>query len=146
VEDEPGVADLLELNGLPRTLAFEERFIVAGEEGRLLAALQYRMYSKRLVLGLLVTDPWVEESPLAVALYAKAGGLARELGVVEILARPVRRTDHLYKAGYRRTGRGWRLDTARPSWDIEELPESGWRRVATLLGILTIPFHRAFRD
>ena len=52
-EDEAYVAELLELNGKPRPLAFEERFIVAvaEPEGELLAALSYRTASKRLLLG-----------------------------------------------------------------------------------------------
>src|SRR3712207_4783767 len=60
-EDEARVAELLELNGMPRWVAFEERFIVAERDGEVLAALRYRTEPKRLVLGLLVTDPWAEE-------------------------------------------------------------------------------------
>src|SRR4028119_2218284 len=37
-EDEPAVADLLELNGMPRWIAFEERFIVAQKNERLVGA------------------------------------------------------------------------------------------------------------
>jgi hypothetical protein len=33
-EDEARVAELLELNGVPRWAAFEERYIVAEEKGR----------------------------------------------------------------------------------------------------------------
>ena len=56
--DEGGIAELLELNGKPRWVAFEERFIVAvGRDGEILAALRYRMASKKLLLGLLVADP-----------------------------------------------------------------------------------------
>ena len=77
-----------DLNGMPRWLAFEERYVVAERSGKILAALRYRTESKRLLLGLLVGDPWAEERPLAVALYAGAGRLAREMGVGEILARP----------------------------------------------------------
>ena len=56
-EDEPAVADLLQLNGMPRWVAFEERFIVAERDGKVLGALRYRTESKRLLLGLLVVDP-----------------------------------------------------------------------------------------
>ena len=61
-EDESKIADLLELNGRPRWEAFEERFIVAGEKGKVLAALPYQTTSKRLWVRILITDPWAEES------------------------------------------------------------------------------------
>jgi hypothetical protein len=142
VEDEPGIADLLELNGKPRAMAFEERFVVAEEKEKLVAALQYRRYSKRLLLGLLIADPWTEEHPLAVALYAGAGKLVREMGGIEVLACPIPHADHPYEAGYYRWwGHGWWLDT---SWPSRELPKGGWRRAAALLGILAVPFHRVF--
>ena len=68
--DERAVAVLLELNGMPRWVAFEERFIVAeGSGGRLLAALRYRAGSRRLVLGLPVVDPWAGEGRMVAALY-----------------------------------------------------------------------------
>src|SRR5215207_4667525 len=51
LEDEPRVAELLELNGMPRWVAFEDRFIVAEKDGEILAAVRYRTESKRLVLG-----------------------------------------------------------------------------------------------
>lgn len=38
-EDEPSVAGLLELNGMPRWIAFEERFVVAKRNGKVLGAL-----------------------------------------------------------------------------------------------------------
>jgi hypothetical protein len=87
LEDEGRIADVLELNGMPRWIAFEERYIVAEKDGEILAALRYRTESKRLLLGLLVSDPWAEERPLAVALYAGARELAREMGVGEVIAR-----------------------------------------------------------
>lgn len=145
VEDEPGIADLLELNGLPRARAFEERFVVAEEDGEVAAALQYRTYSKRLLLGLLIIDPWAGDRKMAVALYSGAGELAREIGAVEILACTVPYANYPYEAGYRKSGREWWLDTAWPLKDPGELPTSGWRRAAALLGTLGIPFHRAFR-
>ena len=87
-DDEARIAELLELNGMRRTIASEERFIVATAKpsGKLLAALRYRTEPKRLLLGLLVSDPWAEERPLAVALYAGTGELAREMGAREVSA------------------------------------------------------------
>jgi hypothetical protein len=51
-EDEAQIAELMELNGMRRALAFEERFIVAEGDGKVLAALRYRTEPKRLLLGL----------------------------------------------------------------------------------------------
>jgi hypothetical protein len=85
-EDEEKVSELLELNGMPRSMAFEERFIVAEREERVLAAMRYQTAPKRLLLGLLVADPWAGERDLAVALYAGVSGLAREMGAQEIRA------------------------------------------------------------
>jgi predicted GNAT family acetyltransferase len=146
LEDEPKIADLLELNGMPRWIAFEERYIVAEKDGKILAALRYRTESKRLVLGLLVVDPWLEERSLAVALYAGAGELAREMGVGEILAESFPYGDYPREAGYRRRGRReWRLDATRSPGSRKELPAGGWRRAFALLGAFSVPFFRAFR-
>jgi hypothetical protein len=146
LEDEPKVADLLELNGMPRWIGFEERYIVAEKDGKILAAVRYRTESKRLLLGLVVTDPWAEERPLAVAVYAGAGGLAREMGVAEVIARPFPYIgDYPREAGYLRRGRHeWRLDATRSPESCKELPASGWRRAFALLGTLTVPFFGAF--
>lgn len=57
-KDEAKVARLLDLNGMPRWVAFEERFVVAEQGDGLLAAVRYRTEPKRLLLGLLVADPW----------------------------------------------------------------------------------------
>lgn len=133
-EDEAKIAELLELNGVPRWVAFEERFIVGEHEDRLLAAVRYRTETKRLILGLLVTDPWsgrgsFGERRLAVALYAGARGLALELGAREILAKTDRAgAGYLREAGYRRWGGGWRLDTTWQPRPRQELPAGGWRR------------------
>jgi len=146
-EDEEGIAELMDLNGMRRALAFEERFLVAERGDKVLAALRYRTEPKRLLLGLLVSDPWAEERPLAVALYAGAGGLAREMGVREVRASSVRHAeDYPHKAGYRwRFPGGWYLDTTPPRNRRKELPAGGWRRMVALLGVPAVPFFGAFR-
>ena len=143
--DDDKVADLLQLNGMPRWVAFEERFLVAERGGKVLAALRYRTEPKKLVLGLLVADPWAGERDLATALYAGAGELAREIGARNVLTR-VGTPDYLAEAGYRWRWRGWRLDATRPVLRREQLPAKGWRRMAALLGVAAVPFFRAFRD
>jgi hypothetical protein len=110
--DETVVAELLELNGMPRWVAFEERFIVAEVDGKVLGALRYRTESKRLLLGLLVVDPWAGEERLARALYAGAGELAQELGVLEVVA-SVSPAGYPGGVGYRRWGYYWRLNAAQ---------------------------------
>ena len=140
-EDEPAVADLLELNGMPRWVAFEERFVVAEEGGKVLGALRYRTESKRLLLGLLVVDPWAGEERLARALYAGAGDLARELGVAEVVASGSR-AGYPGGAGYRRWGRDWRLDATSMCEAADKMVLGGWRRLLWLFGELPVPFHR----
>jgi hypothetical protein len=149
LEDEPKIADLLELNGMPRWIAFEERYIVAEKDGKILAAMRYRTESKRLLLGLLVTDPWAEERPLAVALYAGAGELAREMGVAEVIARPFPYIgDYPRGAGYRRWGRReWRLEAPRYGKTHEDEPAAGrWRSLFELLGAIAVPFVGLLRE
>lgn len=114
-EDESGIVELLDLNGMPRRAASEEQYVVAEEDGQLLAAMAYRMAPKRLHLGGVVADPWAGERDLAVALYAGARGLARDMGVREVLARSDARADYPREAGYRRKLGGRRLRTALPS-------------------------------
>ncbi len=143
-EDEVCIAELLELNGMPRWVAFEERFIVAEERGEVLAALSYRTMSKRLLLGLLVADPWAGERPLATALYAGAVALALEAGIGEVRARPYPYGNYPCEAGYRWRRGGWRADAALPFEVRGELPAGGWRRVFALLGVVAIPFFRVF--
>ena len=106
--DAPKIAVLLELNGMPRWVAFEERFIVAEEGGALRAAVRFREEPGRLHLGLLVTDPWAEERRLAAALYSGARATARGLGLREVSARTGRHEGPLREAGYRRLGGVWR--------------------------------------
>jgi len=110
--DEAWLVRLLEMNGLPRFAAFEERFVVAEMGGEVLAALRYRTASKRLLVGPPVVDPWAGEERLAVALYRGAGALARELGATEVLAEPFSHGEYPREAGYRRRRGGWRLDAA----------------------------------
>ena len=109
-EDAPRIAELLELHGAPRWVAFEERFIVAEKAGELLAVLRFRVDPERLELGLLVTDPWAEERALAEALYAGALVMARSLGSREVRARTRRHETYPQDAGYRRCSGGWRLE------------------------------------
>jgi hypothetical protein len=144
-KDEPRIAELFELNGMLHRTAFEERFIVAEEDGEVLGALCYRTASKRLLLGLLVADPWAGERALAVALYAGAKGLAREIGVREIRAWSDGRADYPREAGYRRRIDGWRLDTTRSLESRTGLPAGGWRRALALFSAPAVPFFRAFR-
>ena len=147
-ENEARVAELLELNGMPRPLAFEERFIVAvaEPEGEVLAALSCRTVSKRLLLlGFLVADPWAGERALARVLYAGAIALAWEAGISEVHARPDPHGDYPGEAGYRWRGGGWCADAALALGDRGELPAGGWRRVFALLGVVPVPFFRAFR-
>jgi hypothetical protein len=145
LEDETKIAELLELNGMPRWVAFEERYVVAEREGEILAALRYRTEPKRLLLGLFISDPCAEEHPLAVALYAGAGKLAREIGVGEVLARPLPHADYPREAGYRRRGlHEWRLEVAGRT-DTGEIPAAGrWRRFFGSLGIPSVSFFGAF--
>ena len=146
-EDELRIAELLELNGMPRWVAYEERFIVAERGGEVLAGLRYRTEIKRLLLGLLVADPWVDEGALARALYVSAWSLAREIGAREILATPLPYAEYPREVGYRWRGQGWRLDVMRELPELRgELPAGGWRRVVALLGIPAVPFFRISRD
>ncbi len=93
---------------MPRWVAFEERFIVAEEDGRLLAAVRFREGTGRLHLGLLVTDPWADEGSLATTLYAGAREVARGLGLGEVEALTLLHQRHLRRAGYHRRGGVWR--------------------------------------
>ncbi len=148
VADETAVAGLLELNGMPRWVAFEERFIVAeGYGGRLLAAMRYRIEPKRLVLGLPIVDPWAGERRMVGALYGGAVELARGIGVGEIVARPTGPAKEV-QAEYLRHA-GWRRDLmsdAVRTPAVQELSQGGWRRLAALLGVAAVPFSKAFRS
>lgn len=143
-EDEPRIAELLELNGISGRAA-KGRFIVAERDGRAVAALRYEMEPRKLVLGLLVMDPWSDEPVLARTVYSEVHALARERGVREVVAAPNRYGDYLYEAGYLRAIGGWRLDTARRLRSHEDLPAGGWRGLVALLGVTAIPFFQPFR-
>jgi hypothetical protein len=108
--DAPRIAVLLELNGMPRWVAFEERFVVVEEGGALTAAMRFRAGTERLYLGLLITDPWAEEHSVAVALYSGARAIAEGLGLREVRAQTRGHETYLREAGYRGWGGGWRLD------------------------------------
>ena len=148
VADEPAVAGILELNGVPRWVAFEERFIVAeGAGGRLLAAMRYRTEPKRLILGLPVVDPWAGERRMLGALYGGAVELARGMGVDEVVTRPAGPAKDAQAACLREAG--WKRDLlsdAVRTAAVRELPQGGWRRLAALFGVAAVPFYRAFRS
>ncbi len=140
-EDEPAVADLLQLNGMPRWVAFEERFIVGEKNGKLVGAVRYATESKRLTLGLVVVDPWAGERRVSRALYAGSRELARELGVNVVVASGAR-ANYPRAAGFRHFGRTWRAGVPRPGGSS---PSGGrWGRLFGLWGTMTAPFHRAF--
>jgi hypothetical protein len=138
-EDYERAAGLLELNGAPRWIAFEERFILAEEEGRLLGALVYRTEPKRMRLGLLLVDPWAGEERVATALYRGAAELAVELGVKEVRARGEGR--YLARSGYRPGLGDWRTEPRAAS----RVPEGRLRKLLALWGVPATPFFRAFR-
>lgn len=110
-----------------------------------MAALRYRTRSKRLLLMLLISDPWAEERPLASALYARAGELARGIGVGEVRVRFIPHADDRpQEAGYRRrylgpsgiqksclgaAGGGWspcRACLPSRSFGLSADPRGGW--------------------
>ncbi|QYJ17102.1 hypothetical protein Rxycam_02940 [Rubrobacter xylanophilus DSM 9941] len=138
-EDCERVAGLLELNGAPRWVAFEERFILAEEGGELLGALVYRTEPKRMRLGLLLVDPWAGEERVAIALYRGAAGLAAELGVKEVRARGEGR--YLARSGYRPCLGWWRLDPLA----VSRGSGGRLRGLLYLWGALAAPFFSAFR-
>lgn len=143
-EDEAAVADLLQLNGMPRWVAFEERFIVAEQNGRLLGAVRYATESKRLSLGLLVVDPWAGERRTARALYHGALDLARELGASDVLAAAARGLAYPGEVGYRRVGRWWRSSPVRSEGDGAH--GGFWRTLLHLWGTkAALPFYRVPR-
>lgn len=147
VEDGLGVADLLELNGMPRWVAFEERYMVAERGGEVAAALRYRTEPGRLVLGLFVADPEAEERPLAVALYGRARELALESGAREVRAWASPHSDYPKEAGYRRRSGEWRSGVimGREVRETRRSVSGRLRDLAGAAGTLFVPFSRAFR-
>ena len=125
--DKPGVAELLELNGMPRWVALEEQFMVAERDGAVVAAVRCRTEPGRLLLGLLlVVDPWSEERTLAPALYAGARTLGLEIGASDIVVRSDRhRAAYLREAGYHRLGDVWRAGPSRSVERREKPPGNG---------------------
>lgn len=109
-EDAEAVGDLLEFDGSPRGDAFEERFIVAVEGLRVLAAARVWAAPSRMELRGFACDPRVREGEFAEELYRGAWALARELGIPEVWVDDDRHRDSLLAAGYRRRVGGWRLD------------------------------------
>ena len=89
---------------MPRWVAFEELFVVAEEHGEVTAAVRYRPGRGRLLLGLLVADPWRDGNALAGALYSGARALAWDAGIPAGSARP----------GEPGSGAGGRLPSPRP--------------------------------
>jgi hypothetical protein len=146
VGDGPRIADLLELNGMPRWVAFEERYMVAEREGEVVAALRYRTEPGRLVLGLFVADPRVEKRSLAVVLYGQARELALESGAREIRAWAVPYADYSKEAGYRRRGGEWRSAVVGTA-EVRGTQTTGGRLRDFIAGAGTLftPFSRAFR-
>lgn len=145
-QDEPWIADLLEMNGMPRRMATGRRYLIAVGGGEVLAALEYRVEPPRLQLGHLVNDPLVSERIPARVLYAEAHALAGETGLREIRASPPTYGDYPFDVGYRRRCGCWSLSADTPLELRAELPEGGWRRVLALWGLSAVPFFRAFRD
>ena len=139
-EDTPRIAELLELNGMPRWVAFEELFVVAEERGKVTAAVRYRAGRGRLLLGLLVADPWRDGNALAGALYSGARALAWGAGIPAVVARGPGNPDRAREAGFRRRGRELRAEaTAVPGPPPK--PSGRPRRFAfSLWGRLSAPF------
>lgn len=153
-EDGAGVARLLELNGMPRWVAFEERFVVAEERGRVTAAVRYQTGPDRLLLGLLVADPLRDEGALARALYSRVRDLARDAGCPTVVVRRPENPCSTRGAGFRRRGWGPRVDaTAAVNAELiagfgapPEPPGSRWRRAFSLWGRTSIPFFGTTSD
>lgn len=143
LEDVRDISRLMELNGLPRSPAAEEAFLVAEVEGEVLAALEYRFGERQILPGRFVADPFVAERPLAEALYREARGLARRVGLPKLAARPAVYGNFSQLAGYRRQRRGWALKMDEPpNRTAAGRVADSWRRVLVLWGRLPVPFFR----
>lgn len=140
-KDDALVADLFELNGLPRWAAFEERFVVVEENGGIVAAVRYRVEKGRLVLGVFVADPWAGERRVAGALYSGVRDLAREVCAREVWATDDRFADYPREVGYVKRRGVWTLDTEPGSNGSRR---ARFRGLMALLGSGAAPFFRAF--
>jgi hypothetical protein len=77
------------------------------------------------------------EGRLGWALYRDGGELAREICAGKVVASRSRAGCPGW-AGYRRWGRGWRLDLMRPGTIGERLLEGRWRRVVRPIRIVGV--------
>jgi hypothetical protein len=151
--DESRIAELLELNGMPRWVAYEERFVVAEDGGEVMAAVRYRTEPGCLLLGLLVADPWRDGEALAVALYSKARALAWDAGIPTLVARVSGNPGAARAAGFRRPAWGLRAEATAgatiapvPPPKPPRLPAGSWQRAMSLWGRLAVPFFRTEPD
>lgn len=137
-EDEAKVAELLELNGMPRWVAFEERFVVAEVGGEVAAAVRCQTGPKRLLLGLLVADPARDEGALAEALYAGARALAWEAGIPTVAVRGSESPHPEQEADFCRGGRDLQADATAVSASFPRPSGCPWRRARSFCGRLAI--------
>jgi hypothetical protein len=151
--DESRIAELLELNGMPRWVAYEERFVVAEDGGEVMAAVRYRTEPGRLLLGLLVADPWRDGETLAAALYSGARALAWDAGIPTLVARVTGNPRGARTAGFRR--RAWVLRAEAtagaaippvPPPKPPRPPAGSWRRALSLWRRSAVPFFRTEPD
>jgi len=137
-EDGARVADLLELNGMPRWVAFEELFVVAAERGEVTAAVRYQAGRERLLLGLLVADPWRDRGALAEVLYSGARALAWESGIPRVVARGPENPHPEQEADFCRGGRDLQADATAVSASFPRPSGCPWRRARSFCGRLAI--------
>ena len=137
-EDGARIADLLELNGMPRWVAFEELFVVADERGEVTAAVRYRVGRDRLLLGLLVADPWRDGGALAEALYSGVRALAWNAGIPRVVARGPENPHPEQEADFCRGGRDLQADATAVSASFPRPSGCPWRRARSFCGRLAI--------
>jgi hypothetical protein len=136
-EDRKCLARLLEINGVSRGALETMRFLVAGCEKGIGAAITYRVERESLCLGPLVSDPLAEERPPARLLYAEAVVLARHAGLREVRSELVY-GDYQYEVGYRRGWRVWRADPTRRLRLRSRLSDTGWRRMLAIWEVVDL--------
>lgn len=127
-------------------MAAEENFLVAACDGEISAALEYRTPGRRLLLGFLACDLFVERPPLARALYAEAHAFAREMGLEEVWALPLSHGEYPYEVGYRRRYSCWRLGADEPLELRVKSSEGLWDRARAMWGSVPKPLSRGVRD